>query len=63
MLQESKALHTENAAALADIERLQLSVKEEEMVREQLVVQLNALKGDKEMSSKLKEELATTKLE
>ena len=63
LLQESKALRTERVANLAEIERLQLSVKEEEMVREQLVVQLNALKGDKETSSKLKEELATTKLE
>lgn len=63
LLQESKALQTDRAVALAEIERLQLSVKEEEMVREQLVVQLNELKGDKETSSQLREVLATTKLE
>lgn len=33
------------------------------MVREQLVAQLSVLKRDKDTSSKLKEELAVTKLE
>ena len=63
LLQENKALKTEKATTLTENEKLRLSVKEEEMVREQLMVQMSALKGDKETSSKLKEELATTKLE
>ena len=49
--------------ALAEIERLQLNVKEEEMVKEQLMVQLGELKGHKETSGQLKEELSTTKSE
>lgn len=63
LLQENKALKMEKATTLTENEKLRLSVKEEEMVREQLMVQMSALKGDKEKSSKLKEELATTKLE
>ena len=48
---------------LAEIERLQLSLKEEEMVREQLLTQISDLRGEKQSSSQLKEELTSTKLE
>ena len=61
--QEGEALKKEKEAAGVELEKLQLTVKEGELVRQQLTVQVADLKGAKETSSQLKEELHTTKTE
>ena len=61
--QEGEALKKEREAVGVELERIQLSVKEGEIVRQQLTVQVADLKGAKETSRQLKEELNTTKTE
>ena len=46
-----------------ELERLQLSIKEEQLVKEQLMVQVSELRGDRETSDHLKNELSVTKSE
>ena len=61
--QESEKLKREKEAANVELEKLQLTVKEGEMIKEQLTVQVAQLKGDKEAANEFKEELSTTKIE
>ena len=61
--QEGEALKREKEAAGLELERLQLTVKEGELVKQQLTVQVADLKGAKETSSELKEELNSAKTE
>lgn len=61
--QEGEAFKRESEAAGVELEKLLLTVKEGELVRQQLTVQVADLKGAKETSSQLKEELNTTKTE
>lgn len=62
-LQENELLKREKETVRSQVERLQLNVKDEELVREQLMVQLNELRGQKDTSNQMKEDLATTKTE
>ena len=61
--QENEALKREKESISSQVERLQLNVKDEELVRAQMMVQLNELKGQRDSSNQVKEELATTKTE
>ena len=47
----------------SEFEHLHLNVKEGELIKEQLLEQVNELKGEKEMCCEIKEELKVTKSE
>ena len=63
LLQKSESLQREKEVAHEELERLQLSIKEEQLVKEQLMVQVSELRGDRETSDHLKNELSVAKTE